>query len=97
MDWIFRFRVQKANFAFLFSGGLKKKSNPLVNFPLLTKSVTWGTVCGMIVVKDLEYKKPYEGPSTCKKTSMSELKLFIASGADEIQIQKIVHKDKKEL
>ena len=49
----------------------------------------------MIVVKDLEYKKPYEGPSTCKKTSMSELKLFIASGADEIQIQKIVHKDEK--
>ena len=45
MDWTFRFRVQKANFAFLFSGGLKKKSNPLVNFPLLTKSVTWGTVC----------------------------------------------------
>ena len=39
--------MQKANFAFLFSGGLKKKSNPLVNFPLLTKSVTWGTVCSV--------------------------------------------------
>ena len=58
-------------------------------------NATLTLVTGMIVVKDLEYKKPYEGPSTCKKTSMSELKLFIASGADEIQIQKIVHKDKK--
>ena len=37
--------MQKANFAFLFSGGLKKKADPLINFPLLTKSVTWDTVC----------------------------------------------------
>ena len=46
VDPPFRFRVQKANFAFLFSGGLKKKADPLINFPLLTKSVTWDTVCG---------------------------------------------------
>ena len=45
VDPPFRFRVQKANFAFLFSGGLKKKADPLINFPLLTKSVTWDTVC----------------------------------------------------
>ena len=44
VDPPFRFRVQKANFAFLFSGGLKKKADPLINFPLLTKSVTWDTV-----------------------------------------------------
>ena len=37
-------------------------------------NATLTLVTGMIVVKDLEYKKPYEGPSTCKKTSMSELK-----------------------
>ena len=45
VDPPFRFRVQKANFAFLFSGGLKKKADPPINFPLLTKSVTWDTVC----------------------------------------------------
>ena len=39
--------MQKANFAFLFSGGLKKKADPLINFPLLTKSVTWDTVCSV--------------------------------------------------
>ena len=44
VDPPFRFRVQKANFAFLFSGGLKKKADPPINFPLLTKSVTWDTV-----------------------------------------------------
>ena len=45
VDPPFRFRVQKANFAFLFSGGLKKKADPPINFPLLTISVTWDTVC----------------------------------------------------
>ena len=49
MDPPFRFRVQKANFAFLFSGGLKKKADPLINFPLLTKSVTWDTVCVVFI------------------------------------------------
>ena len=49
VDPPFRFRVQKANFAFLFSGGLKKKADPLINFPLLTKSVTWDTVCPVSV------------------------------------------------
>ena len=43
--------MQKANFAFLFSGGLKKKADPLINFPLLTKSVTWDTVCRGSVVR----------------------------------------------
>ena len=43
--------MQKANFAFLFSGGLKKKADPLINFPLLTKSVTWDTVWYVLDVR----------------------------------------------